>query len=246
MRWLIALSASVLLFGCAHPPPHEDLPTYSWSDDQTALNELSNRAHAVRTISAAALLTLTRPDGQSVRLDGALAISLPAKGVRLRAWKLGQAVFDLTLTPGGLWIETPKDAARHEQIAPASLSASQFIRTLTLFSGGAFERPGARVIDHGGPTFQVRNTLPPEEILVATVNRSTLAVRQYQVIDAAGGSHFDLRLRDYHLFNGLAWPTRLIARSDSGTIDAQLRDVELNTELPPAAFLPPHGAEKAP
>ena len=54
---------------------------------------------------AASLLTLTRPDGQSVRLDAALVMSLPDHSVRLRAWKFNQAVFDLTLNPQGLWIE---------------------------------------------------------------------------------------------------------------------------------------------
>jgi outer membrane lipoprotein-sorting protein len=247
MKRLIVFCGAILLVGCApHPPPRENLPAYAWTDDQTALRELASRARSVKTVSAAALLTLTRRDGQSVRLDGAIAMSLPDKSVRLRAWKLGQAVFDLTLTPGGLWIEIPKDAARRQQIAPASLSASQFARAISIFGGEVFEGPGVQVIDHGGPRFEVRKPLDNGTFMTADVERSTLAVRQYRLTDSAGKVRLRLTLRDYGLFNGIAWPTRLIARSENGAIDAELRDVELNAELPPAAFIPPHGAEKAP
>ena len=247
MKRLMVLCGTILLLGCAsHPPPQENLPTYAWTDDQAALRELASRARSIKTVSAAALLTLTRPDGQSVRLDGAVVIALSDKSVRLRAWKLGQAVFDLTLTPGGLWIETPKDAARHQQIAPASLSASQFARAISIFGGEVFEGPGVQVIDHGGPRFEVRKPPANKASMTAEVERSTLAVREYHLADSKGAVRLRLTLGDYGLFNGIAWPTRLIARSESGAIDATLRDVELNSELPPGAFIPPHGAEKMP
>ena len=145
MKRLFLICVALLLPGCVqHSVPHENLPLYPWTDDQTALRELAVRAHAVKTISAAAMLTLTRPDGQSVRLDGAVAISLVQKSVRLRAWKLGQAVFDLTLTPVGLWIETPKDEQRHQQVAPASLSASKFARACQSSEARCSKERGSR------------------------------------------------------------------------------------------------------
>jgi outer membrane lipoprotein-sorting protein len=246
MKRLLLLCGALALMGCVqHPPPHENLPVYPWTDDQTALRELALRARAVKTVSAAALLTLRRPDGQSVRLDGAVAISLVDKSVRLRAWKLSQAVFDLTLTPAGLWIETPKDTQRHQQIAPASLSASKFARALSIFGGEVFQGPEIQVIDHGGPCFSVRKPLENGQQMTAEIDRATLTVRQYQLADSAGVIHLRLTLRDYHLFNGIPWPTHLTARSDDGTIDVELRDVELNGQLPPGAFIPPRGAEQA-
>jgi outer membrane lipoprotein-sorting protein len=232
--------------GCAPRPQPENLPVYHWADDATALHDLSARAHAVKTVSAAALLTLTRPDGQSVRLDGAVAMSLPTKSVRLRAWKLGQAVFDLTLTPQGLWIEIPRDAGRRQQIAPASISASQLARALAVFGGEVFDGPGVQVVDRGGPQFEVRKPLEEGRTMTANVDRHTLVVRAYQLTDPSGAVRFTLTLQQYQSVNGVLWPARLIARSETGTIDVELRDIELNAGLPPAAFVPPRGAEKQP
>jgi hypothetical protein len=244
IKALQLFACAFLLAGCA-TQPHDDLPRYTWTDDQAALRELSRRAHSVQSVSAAALLTLTRPDGQSVRLDGAVVISLSGRSVRLRAWKLSQAVFDLTLTPQGLWVEIPKDAARRQQIAPASMSASQLAHALSIFGGQVFDGPGVRIIDSGGAQFQVRQLLDDGRTMTAQVDRATLLVNQYRLADAAGVVHFTLSLRDYRTFGGILWPTRLSARSDTGTIDAELRDVELNGDLPPTAFVPPRGAEKA-
>jgi hypothetical protein len=246
MKRLICLCCAALLLGCAHrPAARENLPSYPWTSDAAALRELSLRTHSVQTISAAALLTLTRPDGQSVRLDGAMAVSLADKSVRLRAWKMGQAVFDLTETPRGLWIETPKDAGHSGQIAPARSSASNFARAISVFGGDIFNGPGVRVIDRGGPHFQVSMTDNDGQDIIAVIERSTLAIVQYRVT-AGGVTRFTLDLSDYHVFNGITWPSRLIARSETGAIDAQLLDIELNASLPQGAFIPPRGAEKAP
>lgn len=246
MKRLFLICVALLLSGCVqHPVAHENLPPYPWTNDQTALRDLSLRAHAVKTVSAAAMLTLTRADRQSVRLDGAVAISLAEGSVRLRAWKLSQAVFDLTLTPAGLWIEAPKDEQRHQQIAPASLSASKFARALSIFGGAVFEGPEVQVIDRGGPRFWIRKPIENGQQVTAEIDRATLTIRQYQLADGAGVIRLRLMVRDYRLFNSVPWPTHLTARSNDGTVDVELRDVELNGELPPGAFIPPHGAEKA-
>lgn len=245
IQLLQLLTCVSLLVGCA-PQHHDDLPQYKWTNDQAALTELSRRAHAVRSVSAAALLTLTRPDGQSVRLDGAVVLSLADHSVRLRAWKLGQVVFDLTLTPGGLWVEIPKDPAKRQQIEPASMSASQLARALSIFGGQVFDGPGVRVVDPGGPQFDVQEPLEDGRTMTARVDLATLTVKQYRLTDAQAVVHFTLTPRVYRQFNGILWPTRLKARSDTGTIDVELRDLELNGQLPPGAFTPPRGAEKAP
>ena len=232
--------------GCAPPPRAESLPPYHWADDATALHDLSQRAHAVKTVSAAALLTLTRPDGQSVRLDGAIAMALPERSVRLRAWKLGQAVFDLTLTPDGLWIEMPHDASRKQQVAPASFSASQLARALSIFGGEVFDGSDVQVVDRGRPQFEVRKPLEGGRTMTADVDRASLVVRQYRLTDRSGARQFTLTPRRYAMINGLLWPQRLVAQSETGTITVDLRDIELNGGLPPAAFVPPHGAERVP
>ena len=97
--------------GCARKAPPSPLPTYAGLDDAAALKVLAARAEAVKTLSAQCALTLTRPDDQTVQLDGAVVMAPPEK-LRLRAWKFGRAVFDLTLTEAGLWVMTPQDAGR--------------------------------------------------------------------------------------------------------------------------------------
>ena len=238
---------SLLEWGCApFHEPHEHLPTYKWTDGRTALAILSQHALAVRTVSATAFLTLTRPDGQSVRLDGAIAMSRDRKSVRLRAWKFNQAVFDLTVRPTGVWIELPRDQDRRRKVLPATLSASQLAQAVSQFGSDPIQGSDVRLVDTGGPQFETRTVLPQGQTTVARIDRSTLTVREYRLIDAAGRTRFTLSLGQYHDFNGVIWPTRLVAQSDQGRIDVQLRDAEFNRTLPPRAFVPPHGAEKMP
>ena len=109
-----------------------------------------------------------------------------------------------------------------------------------------FEGTGIQVIDQGGPQFWIRKPLENGQQMTAEIDRSTLTVRQYQLADAAGVIRLRLIVQDYRMFNSIPWPTHLTARSDDGTIDVELRDVELNGDLAPGAFTPPRGAEKAP
>ena len=86
-------------------------------------------------MSAECTITLTRPDGETVKLDGAIVTRNPG-WVRLRAWKLGRAVFDLTLQPAGLWVMTLDDPKRSEQMLPAKVSAAEFVKQWSYFNGG--------------------------------------------------------------------------------------------------------------
>lgn len=242
--WIVLALGAAFAVGCAHP--HEDLPTYAWTDDATALRDLRARAAAMRTLSSEARLTLTRPDGQSVQLDGAIALSLPGHSVRLRAWKFNQAVFDLTLTPAGLWIETPHDPASRRRAFPASASAAQMAQALALIGGDAFEGPGVQVRGAGGPTFRVIHPVGQGQTMTVLVDRRTLVVRAYHLSDPAGRVRFTLVPADYRVLAGVTFPTRFTAESAFGQIDVVLVDPELNDPLPPGAFVPPRGAEKAP
>lgn len=240
-----AILQCICLCACGCAAEHEDLPRFNWTDDQTALRILSERARSVRTVSAAALLTLTRPDGQSVRLDAALAMSLPDKKVRLQAWKFSQKVFDLTFTSNGLWVESASSDAARQRSQPAKLSAASLARALSLFGGNLFEGPDVQVIDRGGSQFLVRKPLDEGQTILAYIDRSTLVVRQYRLIDSSEVTRFTLTIPHYQDIGGLIWSMRLAAQSESGRIDLELRDVELNGQMPPNAFVPPPGAEKA-
>jgi hypothetical protein len=231
----------LLLVGCA---PAEKLPTYPWTDARSALHVLAERARAVHAASAECALTLTRPDGESVRLDGALAMKPPGS-LRLRAWKFNQAIFDLTLTPEGLWVVTPQDPERRDKVLPASISAGKMARAWALFSGGFFTADDLIVHDSGGARLQVERTIDGQRV-VCDVERATLTPRRYSVFDAGGVARFTLIADRYEDFHGIIWPVRLSAVSESGKIVIELHDVELNGELPPGAFTPPRRAQRVP
>jgi outer membrane lipoprotein-sorting protein len=246
-RWLsnlsrVCLTASVLTTaGCATHKP-SPLPTYRGLDDAAALRVLAERAASVKTLSAQCDLTLTRADGQSVRLDGAIAMAPPDR-LRLRAWKFGQAVFDLTLNPDGLWVMAPEDPNRRDQVLPASLSAAQFGREWAMLNGGFFLR---RDLAMSGDTkwINVRRSAEDGRTIVCRVDLATLTPRQYEMRDPRGVLRMRLALGDYRLVGGTPWPMKLNARSGDGRIDVRLKDVELNQDLPPNAFKPPRRADK--
>jgi len=230
---------AVILAGCA---AHENLPTYPWNGPSDAIAVLSQRAQSVKTVSAQCQLTLTRANGQSVRLDGAMAMK-PPDSVRLRAWKMGQAVFDLTLNNGQAWVETPSDRDARDRVLPASASAGKMARAWALLSGAFFTGEDLHVIDHGGPRFTLWRMIEGSRVECA-VERATLTPRVYSMIDPSGRRRLELIEDHYQQIGGIAWPTRMTAHSDQGTVVVEMSDTELNTDLPPGAFRPPARAQR--
>ena len=247
-RWLTVLSPAVIvvaLAGCARRPvPETNLPTFGALDHGAALRVLDERARAVKTLSAQCVLTLTRPDGQTVRLDGAVVMAPPDR-MRLRAWKFNQAVLDLTLTPEGLWVMTPDDPSRRRKVLPASLSAARLGREWALLSGSFFGDPDLVVRD-AGDKLEVSKPLEDGRKVVCDVDRRTLTPRRYRMLDPSGRARFTLHLKEYAVFDGIPWATRLEAVSEEGRISVRMKDVELNGDLAPNAFKPPRRAERQP
>ena len=235
------LFAGGLLSGCARSRP-SGLPTYRNLSDSESLDVLARRAAAVKTLSAPADLTLTRPGGDSVRLDAAIVMAPPDR-LRLRAWKFGQAVFDLTLTEEGLWIMTPDDPGRREKVLPASVSAAQFAREWALLNGQFFTAPDLATRTDGNRLL-VRRDLEDGRTITCAVDRPTLTPRSYVMRDGAGCPRITLALSDYQVVNEVPWPMRLDARSGDGRITVRMKEVDLNGELSAAAFRPPRRAEK--
>ena len=231
--------------GCATQRPlPPDLPAYQWVDTETALADLRARAAAVKTVSAEATITLTKSDGESVQLEGAVAMQNPG-WVRLRAWKFNRAVFDLTLQPAGLWVMTLDDPKREKQVIPASVNAADFIRQWSYFNGEVFDDVGAEDVAVDGDTLVLapaRASKSDRDDLRIEVDRRTLTPRRY--VYQGDDYRFELALDRYGEFNGVAWPTRLIATSPAGRVVVEQRGVEINGELAPNAFVPPRRAEK--
>src|SRR5205085_1085222 len=137
---MLFLMIGALLAGCARHPKEPALPTHPWVDQQTALRTLSERAKAVKTVQSEASVTITRPDdGGTVRLDAVLALQ-PPEYARLRAWKIGQAIFDLTLNPQGAFVVLPPE--HKDDMLPAGKNASQFLRQWSTYLGEFFSQEG--------------------------------------------------------------------------------------------------------
>ena len=230
------------LAGCRQPNT-APLPTYPLTDDASAVRAIAERAKAIRTTSGTCGLTLTRPDGQSVALDG-IMLSAPPDKLRLQASKFNQKLFDLTLNADGLFVRVD-DPSRKDKLVPASANAGQFVREWSLFTGGLFEAADLTTTS-GGQTMTATRRLPDGRRVECDVDRPTLTPRAYRMFDPAGVQRFKLTVPEYRVVGGVVYPDRMVAESEQGTIEIQMRDVELNVELTDVAFVPPAGAEKLP
>ena len=243
------------------PAGDATLKTYPNINSMAARKVLTNRFGSVKNVSASGSMVLTRPDGQSIQLDMALAMEMP-EHLRLRAWKAGQAVFDFTLIPDGLFVETPSDPAARDQILPATVSTGHLAQELLWFSGGYFTQLGlvqqpdvASAVDQSDLMVFSRQ-LSDGGTVSCAVDRATLTPRQYWQTDNQGNLRFTLDMNGYQVFDGIPWPTHIIAvsaadqPSDNGApvtgskIEIQLNQVQINEGLPDKAFVPPAGAER--
>jgi outer membrane lipoprotein-sorting protein len=237
----VSILALITLIGCE---ARERIPTYPLMPAKEALASLAERAHAVRGVSGEGTVTLTRANGQSVRLDSAVVLEPPQRA-RVRAWKIGHAVFDMTLTPQGVWIVAPQDDERRE-IRSAGGNTGRLTRQWLRLMSGLFDASGVSAEEYGDRLL-VRQANADGTVMTCDVDRKTLTPRRYVLRDHRGVQRFALSLSRYADFgNGVVWPRRIEATSETGQILIDLREVEINGDLPPAAFKPPARAEKLP
>jgi hypothetical protein len=240
IRALIMLGSVLTIVGCAH----EHLPTYPRVAPPQLISAMRQRSCAVHSVSGSGIITLTRAGGESVRLDGAIVMQPPDRA-RLRAWKFGRAVFDLTLTPQGVWLFAPTDSDQRERIERAGASASQLVRTWSMLLGRFFDTQNLTAHAKGDSiVFSQPQTGGGE--LRCELQQSTRTVRRYSLVDDRAIERFSLVLSRYRTFNDIAWPTRIVARSETGTVQVDLSETEINGELTPQAFVPPRRATTLP
>lgn len=242
MKWFAVFAIAVLVIaGCAERAP---LPQWRAMDADATIAKLTQQQEQVRTLSGSGAVTLTRGDGQSVRLDSAIAAEFPGR-VRLRAWKLGQAVFDLTMTPEGVWMLVP-DRSRRDRLLPAGANAAQFLRGWAMLHRDFFDREKLEVVSQTPDTLTLRRRMDEGGSIEADIDRATLTVRRQRVLDDAGAQRFILEYDRYRLIGEIPWAMRLRATGDQGQIRVDLDEVELNGVNPSSAFVPPRRAEKLP
>ncbi|MCC6660293.1 MAG: hypothetical protein IT437_05350 [Phycisphaerales bacterium] len=227
LRTLPLLVAIAWITGCAATP----LPTYEPMDAGRALDVIARRLDSVRTVSATAGVTLSDRTGSSVRLDGALAVEFPDR-LRLRAWKLNTAVFDVTALADQVWMLT-SDRMSAEQVGSIPARGILAARDLLgpAFFRSAREAPGTSV-----STLVVEGVLPDGTSAVCEIDRATLTPRLYRAGDST------LTLDRYRVISGVPWAGLWRLDSTRGAVTVRFDRIELGAPLPPAAMTPPRRA----
>ncbi|HWP40970.1 MAG TPA: hypothetical protein VNL70_08590 [Tepidisphaeraceae bacterium] len=218
------------------------LPVWPMMSPQQSLETLNARARKITTVSGQGKLRLTRGRNESVILEAACALK-PPDSARIRAWKFGRAVFDLTVLPDAVYLAAAKQSPGPTDTAFTGRGAADMIRSWLAIT---CDRLQPQVLQQTGDTLVAIQPWSDGSTLRCTIDRRTLTVRMYQVLDDEGHEQFCLLLDRYVVSNGQVWPARMIARSTSGTLRLELGDVQINGELGPGAFQPPARAEKLP
>jgi outer membrane lipoprotein-sorting protein len=271
-RPLLCLLAALAFGGCA-----SSIKTYDWKGEQAAVQTLSQRAQSIHSVRATGTLVLTSADNQHVTLDAAIVAQIPlrasggggrvfetgggesaatgedrtAVSLRIRTWKFGQAIFDLTAKPEGIWIasDSGRDAEPKSDDRLRSLKPETISQAWNLFFGDFFSRPGLTYIDTPGRTFSLERH-DNGTTIDCDVDRATLTARQYRITDDHGRVRQTLTLARYQELGEppttTPWPMLIIANGDEGQVQVRFDEVEVNPELEEAVFTPPKRAVKQP
>lgn len=228
-----------LFAGCRSTLPRS--PSASPAD---ALAQITDRAERVHALSAQGVMTVRSTEGDSIRLNVALAARGPDR-MRLRAWKLGHAALDLTVRGEEAWLWTGGENAGdgHEFFGRFFLHRRLAWHVLR---GGVPDHPDRRIEQMPGTRFRVSIPMRGNRnaTLVAEVDRPTLTVRAYRLLDSPGGTGRRIRISAYRLASGAPLPAKIRAEGERGTIALDLEKVIPNPDLEPAAYKPSPRARK--
>jgi hypothetical protein len=229
------LGPGALLVACAAP-----LPTYEPMDAHQAWDIVARRIASLQTVQAEADATLSGPEGSSLRLDAAVILQAPSS-VRFRAWKLGNAVLDLTGTGEGVWFDAPPAPEGSSEmslgVGPRDLASG--LRLLGGWEYAADEPTHAELV---GDAYIFECRTPSGAIRCEVDGRTLLPRRLSQAGD--DDPRFDMELTRYRVVDGLPWPGRVVMRAGERSIVLDFRDVALNEPGPGGAFTPAPSAER--
>lgn len=236
----LVLTATTVLGGCAGGPP---LPTYPPMTDKESLATIADRQASVTSISSVCDLDLTDVQGQRVSLDGVL-LAQPPGNVRLRAWKFGHAVFDLTLANGKGWVVLPDEGPAAGKMDIQRMPAQRVGDALDML-GASFFRT-ARPVGGDAVTLIAQGSALGRDDVTCEIDRLTLTPRRFVVGEEGEPLSSELLLDRYTPVVGVVWPMQMRLRSPSGEVVVSVREVELNGEVPAGAFTPPARAKALP
>jgi hypothetical protein len=264
MRYSYLLATLLLVVGC-HSAPKENIPTQPLMSIEDSRQVLARRARATHNLEAQGTVTLVDEKGNDVRLDAAVVLELPERA-HIRAYKLGQMVFDLTMTHEFVYLYAPRAEGKSD-IEKAGSNAGEMARWWLRQMSEFFDRRDLKW-EEKSDTLIATGTDKQGRTIRATVDRKYLVVREFAIPDSTG-TVFTMKLGGYQMFNNtlgfekdwpvagritpdaippqsIAWPMHIEAKSPRGTIIIDLYDAELNKELQPGAFDPPSRATRLP
>jgi hypothetical protein len=170
----------------------------------------------------------------------------PPDRLRLRAWKLTQAVLDLTLNEDGLFLYHKKQSDDSDA-AVRKLSEDRFVAALTLLPGFGHTADWMPAGEANDGEFRITKAKADEHVLIECfVDKATLTRRRCVHRNDDGEVVQTLCFADYRSIHGTAWPMRLEVRGKYGHVDLTFESVDVNEGLSPRAFVPPRRAVKQP
>ena len=235
--WLMSAG---MLAGCAAP-----LPRYPSMDARESLEVLARRAESLRTLSAACDMTLTDSAGESVRLDGAIAAAFPDR-LRIRAWKFGNAVLDVTVDHGRTWVLTGDARPSDRPVSGVMARADRLPQVVGLLGPEFFRAADPAPVDVRDNVLIVTGPAFENATAMCEIDRPTLTMRQLVFTEDESGPSRRVRFDRYRVTGGMPWPTELEFSGPEGVIALRLRDVALNEPLAESAFVPPRRAVEQP
>lgn len=243
---MCAFVSCIALMGVAGCAPR--LPVYPWSGHEDALRTITARARSIDTVSARCRMVLSGSDGETIQLDGAIVVKYPDH-FRLRAWKFSRCVFDLTVTPEGVWL-MDAEGDRRGDLADLLSPTNSPTRVPIMTAWSLVQDPSAlggepELIDMDERRFTVRYA-SDDGYMQCRIDRRTLTPIEYRFMGADGRTAATIKLDAYRARRGAVWPTRMTIRSEERMIELRLSEIEINDELAERAFDPPTGAIRQP
>lgn len=240
MKCLIIAAVFILtLLGGCGPP----LPVYAPMSSVDSIRTISQRQSTLRRISAECTVLLVDKDGTRASLDGVLIAQWPDR-LRIRVWKLGQAVFDLTLIDGETWLLQPRHKRAGTGLDAKNLPTQQLRDAWGLLGDSYFKT--AVPIEEYGDLLLTRGNLFGVEGIKCEIDLTTLTPSRFTLPSESDKPAQQLLLSHYLSTDKHVWPGRIELNDQNGALIIRFRNVEINNSIPPTAFTPPRRAKRLP
>lgn len=212
--------------GCAKPP----LPTYPPLSLDDARPIIAQRTPNAFTLSGQLRL---QDNSRSIQLDAALVVQQPDR-LRLRAWKFGQAVFDLTIRPDGVYVFSGRKEMNVSALRQIADSVNSWLALLGSIPADAQLHHQTR------DEWVFERQIGPARVLTY-LDRPTLVVVRHEIFDQQTRRAM-IELSNYALNGDTPWPGRIVISESRRRIE--VRTASVRFDAAPAAFEPPKRAER--